>query len=124
MKIWHKWTVFILVMALPVAGFAGLSFEPHCESQPLEINSSADQNLADHCAKDKEPLHKENQTSQSDHCQCECSSHFACVSAGVVALTGFAKASITHNGKQIIHYISGRIFSVNLSAIFRPPILS
>ena len=124
MKIWQKWIAIVLVMALPVTGFAGLSFEPHCDSHSQNISISDDHNSAEHCLESGDVSHHETQTSQSDDCQCECNNHIACINAGTVAITGFVKTSVANCGDHLIHYISNRVVSLHLSAIFRPPILS
>ena len=124
MNHWQKWIAYFLVMALPVTGFASLSFEPHCDRHAQENYPLIGQDTTAHCAQEVELTQNIQQFSPSEDCQCECNDHLACVGGGTatVAITGLSKILIANSGDVLIHYTSTRISSVNLSTIFRPPI--
>jgi hypothetical protein len=122
MKAWRKWLTCLLVLALPLAGNAGIWLQSHCNHTERTVISAPDQALTDHCASKKDS-HKSIKH-DSDTGQCNCTNHVACASPGIsnAAISNYSINYRINRTHLLTHANITPLVSLEQHYIFRPPI--
>ena len=125
MKCWRKIIVFIMLLALPISMWAGVTMVSHCQSSDdtSHMMHMNDHDMQEHLH-DQAPAHDD--TNDHSNCDCGCNGSLDCSISGCSAsiITTAIKFDHRYLSKSTFHQIQVRVGPSDPNLLYRPPIIS